>query len=361
MTTREFPTDYFAARDRFRSLAQQAGWKQNQHTIAATGPQGEALTIDTAIWEPDTAQRTVIISSALHGVEGFLGSALQCAALEQWTAAAPPPDVRIVLVHALNPYGYAHLRRWNEDGVDLNRNFLREDEAYQGSPQAYPQFNGLLNPTSPPSRWEPFRLRSLWAIWRFGLPQLKQAIATGQYDFPEGLFFGGHGPGETTRYIREQLANWAGTTRDVLHLDIHTGLGPPGELQLLLDGPITPDRRQWIEQRLSEPIVVADAEESVAYACRGSIGGDLTSRLPQHNYTYLCAEFGTHDPVTVLKALRAENRAHQWGRPESASTRWAKGLLVEAFCPRSAHWRAQVFDRGLSVITAAVRSAAIAK
>jgi hypothetical protein len=29
-----------------------------------------------------------------------------------------------VLVHALNPFGFAMLRRWNEEGVDLNRNAL---------------------------------------------------------------------------------------------------------------------------------------------------------------------------------------------------------------------------------------------
>lgn len=361
MTANDFPTDYFAARERFRSLAQRAGWTLSHHTIAATGPQGEALTIDTGIYEPATAQRTVIVSSALHGVEGFLGSALQCAMLEEWFKAPPSPSARIVLVHALNPYGYAHLRRWNEDGVDLNRNFLRDDEIYQGSPAAYPQFNRLLNPTSPPSRWEPFRLRAMWAIARYGLPQLKQAIAAGQYDYPQGLFFGGHGPADTTRLVREQFANWAGTTLDVLHLDVHTGLGPSGDLQLLLDGPITPDRRRMLEEQLSEPIIVADGKESVAYACRGSIGADLTSRLPAHTYTYLCAEFGTHDPVTVLQALRAENQAHHWGRPESVNTQWAKGLLVEAFCPRSDEWRNSVLERGLRVIRAAVEDAATAK
>jgi len=361
MTTHDFPSDYFTARDRFRDLAQRAGWTLHQHTIAALGPQGEPLTIDTAIHAPPSAQRTVMVSSALHGVEGFLGSTLQCAVLEQSITSSLPSDVRIVLVHALNPYGYAHLRRWNEEGVDLNRNFLRDDERYQGSPQAYPQFNGLLNQPSPPSPWEPFRLRAMWAIARFGLRQLKQSIATGQYDFPQGLFFGGHGPCETTRYVREQLANWSGTSRDVLHLDIHTGLGKPGELQLLLDGPITTERRRLIEQRLAESIVVADAEESVAYACRGSIGGDLTARLPDHDYTYLCAEFGTHDPVTVLKALRAENRAYHWGQPAAATTRWAKDLLVEAFCPRSDQWRSQVLARGLRVIRAAVQDAATAK
>ena len=28
------------------------------------------------------------------------------------------------MIHALNPFGFAHLRRANEDNVDLNRNFV---------------------------------------------------------------------------------------------------------------------------------------------------------------------------------------------------------------------------------------------
>jgi hypothetical protein len=34
----------------------------------------------------------------------------------------------IVFVHALNPFGFKHHRRVNEDNVDLNRNFLTAEE-----------------------------------------------------------------------------------------------------------------------------------------------------------------------------------------------------------------------------------------
>ena len=37
-------------------------------------------------------------------------------------------SVRVVIVHAVNPYGFACGRRFNEDGVDLNRNVLSDDE-----------------------------------------------------------------------------------------------------------------------------------------------------------------------------------------------------------------------------------------
>ena len=43
-----------------------------------------------------------------------------------------PADVRVVMIHALNPYGMAWVRRVNEDNVDLNRNFIDWSEPSSG-------------------------------------------------------------------------------------------------------------------------------------------------------------------------------------------------------------------------------------
>ena len=49
---------------------------------------------------------------------------------------APGPGDALVLVHVLNPYGMAWLRRTNENNVDLNRNFLLDGGAYASSSTA---------------------------------------------------------------------------------------------------------------------------------------------------------------------------------------------------------------------------------
>ena len=36
------------------------------------------------------------------------------------------------MLHALNPYGFSHLRRVNEDNADLNRNFVDFSRAAAG-------------------------------------------------------------------------------------------------------------------------------------------------------------------------------------------------------------------------------------
>jgi hypothetical protein len=60
-----------------------------EHPIAGRGPQGEALAIDVAIVPGGASRSTLVVSSGIHGVEGFLGSAIQHRLLERWHAGLP--------------------------------------------------------------------------------------------------------------------------------------------------------------------------------------------------------------------------------------------------------------------------------
>ena len=62
--------------------------------------------------------------SGTHGVEGYCGSGIQIGFLKEGLFAELPDDMSVVLLHAMNPYGFSNDRRVNEDNVDLNRNFL---------------------------------------------------------------------------------------------------------------------------------------------------------------------------------------------------------------------------------------------
>ncbi|MFT7599488.1 MAG: hypothetical protein ACI8TP_002421 [Acidimicrobiales bacterium] len=72
--------------------------------------------------------------SAIHGVEGYGGSALQSQLLEGLGSAGWTSPTRLVVVHALNPVGFSWVRRVNEDNVDLNRNFINWDTAVPANP-----------------------------------------------------------------------------------------------------------------------------------------------------------------------------------------------------------------------------------
>ena len=292
-------------------------------------------------------QHSIIISSGLHGVAGFFGSALQLALLNK---VRPhnllPSNTRIILIHALNPYGFAWLRRWNEDNIDLNRNFLLPSEEFKGSPPGYVKLDNFLNPSLPPSLHEPYLVRALWLIARYGMSSLKTTLPVGQYDFPKGLFYGGSAPSKTQEILESHLPTWISGASEVIHLDFHTGLGKWGTYQLWPENSVAAADRASLEQRFGADTICTSA--GVGYPIQGGLGRWCQSLLPNCRYLSLTVEFGTYASVQVLKALRAENRAHWWGEPDR-NYDWTKRQLVEKFAPKSAEWRQQCITQGLEI------------
>ena len=88
------------------------------------GPRGETLSTDVATVGPTDAQKRLVLVSGTHGVEGFYGSDSQIALLDNLRDHALPEDTCVVLVHLVNPWGTAWLRRVNEDNADVNRNYI---------------------------------------------------------------------------------------------------------------------------------------------------------------------------------------------------------------------------------------------
>jgi hypothetical protein len=349
-----FSSDYSTARQRFRQAASHLGWQLEAHPIGGYGPGGEELAFDVGYSPSGDRERVLVISSGIHGVEGFFGSAVQVALLEQWASATPPPT-RCVFLHGLNPFGFAWLRRFDENNVDPNRNFLLPGERFEGAPEGYARLDAFLNPRRPPSWWESFTLKALWLIARYGMPALRQAVAGGQYSYPRGLFFGGVCPSRMQQLLGENLPRWLGGSKCVVHLDFHTGLGRQGACKLLIDYPLNDRQRGWLTDWFGADSFEACDSSGIAYDARGGFGRWCVSRGLAPDYLFACAEFGTYAPVQVLAGLRAENQAQHWGTPSAAPTVRAKERLKELFSPASGAWRSQVIERSLELVGRAQR------
>jgi len=346
-----FSPDYFTARQRFRDAADRQGWAVESHPIAATGPNGEPLTIDVAATPEMSHEKTLILSSGVHGVEGPFGSAVQLGLIERWGRT---PPIRCVMIHAVNPFGFAHRRRFNEENVDQNRNFLLPGQDYGGSPDGYAELDSILNPRRPPPRVDPFPLRAVWNVMRHGLPKLKQAIAAGQYDHPKGIFFGGSGPSESHRILAAHFPRWLGQSRRVVHFDYHTGLGARGAVKLLLDTELTNHRRRQLTDWFGADTFEVCHHDGLAYDARGGFGLWCEAVAGDRDYLFACTEFGTYGPISMLGGLKRENQAYHWCKPNAPSTERAKRELAELFCPAAAEWRERVVNRSWSLVDAAV-------
>ena len=348
------PTDYVTARQRFRDVTERLGWICHRYPVAAS-PDGD-LTIDVAMSSARSADGVLVVSSGLHGIEGAFGSAVQAACLERW-ASGPglPAGVRCVFLHALNPYGFANSRRADADNVDLNRNFLGGNAPYAGSTDGYRRFDPLLNPRSAPSPWDLFYLRGMWHIARHGRPALKQALITGQNDFPKGLFFGGNAPSPTLKILQQHMRAWIGAAQHVAHLDFHTGLGASGAHTLLIDHPLGARQREMLVRWFGSGSFEEHSPKGVAYQARGSFGQWCIAQNFAPDYLFAFAEFGTYGNLSVLSGLRAENQAHHWGRPDDPATIRAKRRLRDLFYPESDAWRSRTLADGIDLVERAGR------
>jgi predicted deacylase len=340
-----FSPDYYTARKCFCEQATTLDWRQESHLIR------EDLSIDVAISTYLPNRPTILVTSGVHGGEGFFGSAVQLALLESGSLAT---NINWVFIHALNPYGFANLRRCNEDNIDLNRNFLLPGEEYQGSSPIYSKISPLLNPEHI-GKIDLFVPKMLGAIAKYKLANIWQAVAEGQYDFPKGLFFGGQAASKTQQILQEHLPQWIGGSENILHLDFHTGLGKWGTYKLLMDTVVAPAELQELQTHFGAESVLAIDGGKKKYQVRGNIGQWTRQLLQPRNYNYLCAEFGTYSFAKVLMMLRQENYIHNWLAATDPVYLRTKEQMKEIFCPESDQWRSMVIAKSMALVAQADR------
>jgi hypothetical protein len=311
--------------------------------LGATGPRGGNLTIDIAWFGSDHPRRVLVHTSGVHGVEAFTGSAIQLQWLSEGISSIPA-DGAIVIVHVLNPYGMAWLRRFNERNVDLNRNFLEPPYEWSGKPVGYDLVDGLMNPTDIRSL-DFFYPKLLWLRFRLGANGIRQAISS-QYVNAKGLFYGGseleEGPSLYKAWLRENLAS----VERLYVIDVHTGLGPwkANSLfhKIVSGGDVLPE--------LLRTHIVPDFEGSdvVGYGFRGGHVDVYRQLFTGSRVDFITQEFGTFTGPKVLKALRAENKNHHYG--ETSVDHPSKVELRNTFFPDSYEWRESVRRDGMSLI-----------
>ncbi len=338
-----FSKNFASARTRFIAAACAAGATMDELHLNAMDPHGIPLATEIAWFGSDQPERVLIHSSGIHGVEGFAGSAVQLAILS--SDIKIPDDGALIIVHCLNPYGMAWLRRFNENNVDLNRNFVADDADRSGAADAYHKLSELLNPSGVP-RTDMFYPRAAWSILKYGMATLRQAVAEGQYEYPKGLFFGGKQFEQGALRYLGWLSTRLNTMRQLFAIDVHTGLGKWGRETLFLrSGGAQTGDAATLSAQLGRTLV-SDPVTSGAYNIRGLLSEVFDMLDPKPEWNFVLQEFGTYSGVRVLNALRQENRWHHYG--DGGLDHWTKRRMIKMFSPASPKWREFVVERGFS-------------
>ena len=351
-----FSADYAVARGRFLSAAEARSAEVRSHSLDQRSRTGGELAVDVAYVGPDTPARVLAVSSGIHGVEGFAGSALQHQLLtEQWPGLEVPADTGLLVVHAINPFGFSELRRVNESNVDLNRNFLRHPDEHAENP-GYEDLFAEINPEQlDEASDEACRGRLLQWAQEHGFPALQEAISKGQYAHPHGVQFGGADVEASNQILREIAATGARGAASVAWIDVHTGLGPYGIPEMITE--VAPEEPAYQRGRAWYGDIVKStaAGESVSAKLQGVMEQGLEAAVgASSELTVFAAEFGTYDPIRVFWAMRADNWLEHHGDPESAQARSVKAELVEVFRPDDPVWFRSVLARGAALFEQAL-------
>ena len=353
-----FSSSYAHARNRFLAAASRAGLAVEGKTHPEKGRDGEELAMDVVREGRPDAPGVLIVSSACHGAEGYCGSGVQVAALndEAWREHARRNNVAVLYVHALNPYGFSHLRRTTHENIDLNRNFhdfsrpLPVNERYR---QIHPL---LLPPEWPPSDAS----RAAMAAWleTHGVAAYQAAVSGGQHEFPDGMFFGGTQPAWSNLALREVLRAHGRRAVRIAWIDIHTGLGPSGLGERIYAGPdhaptVTRARAWWDGAGKTPVTSIYDGSSTSAYLT-GMMWASARDECPQAEFTSIAMEYGTLPVIETLDALRGDHWLHV--HPEApAALAWdIKRKMLSAFYTDTDEWKEQVVAQAREAMFQAV-------
>lgn len=353
INTQIFPDNYHSARESFLSLIDhpnlsKAGYQA--YPCAGVTPQGQALLTDTLWLGSHEAEKVLVLLAGTHGIEGFAGSAIELDHIRLIVAGRLilPPGTALLIVHALTPWGYAWLRRCDEDGVDLNRNAVDFSLPLPEN-AGYDALRPALFATDTAQR------RAAFAEYekRHGRIALEIAISAGQYNDPQGPFYGGNTLSHGRLVTEDLIEKYKLQDRSLGVIDLHSGLGPYGYGEIICDHPLSSPGVQ-VAQRWYGAAVTLPALGTSSSVPKTGLMDYIWHGIMNENSCHVTLEFGSYSTDRLFEVLL---RDHQlWAQEKNSSERLAHGeQMLKHFCPDDDAWRASVLFRARQVIAQALQ------
>jgi predicted deacylase len=308
-----------------------------------------------------SSKRLIILSSGVHGVEGFAGSAIQRNVMSDILKGELNIKADILMLHGINPYGFENRKRVNENNIDLNRNFFfkREKIPKKEKNKGYKRFSSFFTPRFPFTFWYLeyliFIFRFTGIMLRIGIRKFTDALVNGQFEFKKGLYFGGKKPESVVKRLRKFFKLHLAQYADILHLDIHTGHGEEGGLLLIQNSELGTAEDINIQKiSVGLPMLRPDSGK-VFYKTAGDFTDFIGKIFPNRKNIYpLTVEIGTTGNLTFWKALKAtflivaENRIRHHGSWFPGNRLKVDERFFRYFYPNSPTWREVILRKTLA-------------
>lgn len=318
-----------------------------------SGPAGEALHT-RQVWLGDAdASRVLVLLSAVHGVEGFCGSAIQQDLLRRLGSgrAVLPKGLAVLIVHGVNPWGFAWCRRVDEQGIDVNRNFVDFSKPLPVN-AGYRELAEALVPLQPgDSALQAGNEQLARYLQHYGQYDYELATSGGQYEFADGLFYGGAAPCQARQNLERIIRELDCPNRDVAVVDLHTGLGPYGHGELICDHALGSAGLATAQSWYGDAATIPEAGDSCSVPKTGLVDYAFHEVMGPGS-CYVTLEFGTYPLAELLRCLRQDHSVRKPGQqpfshPQSEQVSLQ---LLKQFYPAEPQWQTLVLLRGRQVI-----------
>lgn len=352
-----FSSNYEAGRQAFMSACQLHGVFPDSFSNAETDYQGPLAT-DVAWFGPVDAERVAIFLCGTHGLEASTGAATMLHWLESGAVKSLPQGVAVMLVHAVNPYGWARQTRGNEHNIDINRNCFSRSQSKNPANAHYAKLHALLTLESPEQRHLD---NAVHAFAEFvatqGADIAFQGVTGGQYDRADGLSYGGEKESWSFRALDKILDQYLGAAQIVSVLDWHTGIGAFGKPFAIItgQGPCVEQEAtlaaNWWGKQYVNSAGIFDGDTRPQY--HGLLVDAVRAKIQNKGIECVLStavEFGTYDFNSVLQSLLLD----QWLRlrcikRHSEQAIIAQQKMLEMFCPSAYSWRSAVLENSVAI------------
>lgn len=351
--------DYDDVRQNLKALVQSL--RDNGATVSVgeyAVDEADGLYIDSIFLPAKSKnQNLIILTTGVHGIEGYIGSAMLNVFFEEIYPTLNTENTGVMVIANVNPYGMKYMRRYNENNVDLNRNFIIDWDNFDlASNKDYPEVKNFLQPEKKIGNafWHEV---GFWGKLGFnavtkGADKISDALLTGQYEYPDGVYYGGNGDEKSTAYLKSVFSECLdGEYENLVHIDIHSGYGPRYNMVIFNSVYETMTEKETKKAFGYDYVISHDSESFYATT------GDTTdffyrladSKNSQKDLFSTCFEFGTIgdgfiDSILSLKYTVDENRQHFYPSSNKTTAKVVEEHYKELFYPTETKWREKTVE-----------------
>ena len=349
-----FYESYDEIRSHLQELSAGLGVEISSHPI----DENDGLYID-AFYLPATENQTnlIVLTTGVHGMEGYIGATMLDVFFNEIYSTLDTTNTGVLVVANVNPYGMKYYRRYNENNVDLNRNFILDWDTFDlSSNKEYPKVDTFLGPTGKIGNglWHEvsFYLSLGKTAITDGADTISDALLTGQYEYPQGVYYGGNGDEASTVYLKDVFSRCLDSDyENIIHIDLHSGYGPRYNMVIFNSVYETMNEAESQNAFGYDHIIAYDSESF--YATTGDTT-DFFYRLAEQKQARAdlystCFEFGTigdafFDTILSLKYTIDENRNHWYPTDNANSAEIVRQNYLELFYPTETAWREKTVE-----------------